>query len=88
MTEAPRSDTDFSRDDVWKDPGHGDSPAAWTGVIIMLIGVTVGTTFFILDMPVLVWVSVGIVVAGLVVGWIMRKAGLGVDRTKLYAKEH
>ena len=33
------------------DPGHGHSPAAWTAVIIMLVGVAIGTFFFFLDMP-------------------------------------
>lgn len=31
------------------DPGHGSSPAAWTTVIIMIIGVSAGTLFFWLD---------------------------------------
>ena len=44
------------------DPGHGHSPAAWTAVIIMLIGVAVGTTAFFLDVPWLVWACVGVVV--------------------------
>ena len=30
------------------DPGHGHSPAAWTGVIIMLAGFTIGTLAFCL----------------------------------------
>jgi len=39
------------------DPGHGHSPAAWTAVVIMLFGFTLGTVFFCLDLPVGVWVS-------------------------------
>ena len=68
------------------DPGHGHSPAAWTAVIIMLVGVAIGTFFFFLDMPVVVWIAAGIVVVGALVGWGMAKAGYGVNGSK-YARE-
>ena len=70
------------------DPGHGHSPAAWTAVIIMLVGVAIGTFFFFLDMPVVVWIAAGIVVVGALVGWGMAKAGYGVNGSKYAAKEH
>ena len=70
------------------DPGHGHSPAAWTAVIIMLVGVAIGTFFFFLDMPVVVWIAAGIVVIGALVGWGMAKAGYGVNGSKYAAKEH
>jgi hypothetical protein len=70
------------------DPGHGHSPAAWTAVIIMLVGVAVGTFFFFLDMPPLVWVGAGIIVIGALVGWGMAKAGYGVNGPKYASKEH
>jgi hypothetical protein len=70
------------------DPGHGHSPAAWTAVIIMLVAVALGTVFFWLDLPVLVWASVGLLVAGAIVGWAMAKAGYGAYGPKYIAKEH
>ena len=70
------------------DPGHGHSPAAWTAVIIMLVGVAIGTFFFFLDMPVFVWIAAGIVVVGALVGWGMAKAGYGVNGSKYVSKEH
>lgn len=70
------------------DPGHGHSPAAWTAVIIMLVGIAIGTFFFFLDMPVVVWIAAGIVVIGALVGWGMAKAGYGVNGSKVTAKEH
>jgi hypothetical protein len=70
------------------DPGHGHSPAAWTAVIIMLIGFAVGTTAFFLDLPWLVWTCVGVVLVGLIVGWVMAKAGYGINGSKYQAKEH
>ncbi|MBN7792598.1 hypothetical protein JF550_09210 [Microbacterium esteraromaticum] len=70
------------------DPGHGHSPAAWTAVVIMLLGFTAGAVFFCLDMPVAVMVSGGIIVAGLIVGWVMAKAGWGVKGPKYTPKAH
>ncbi|GAA1988481.1 LapA family protein [Microbacterium pumilum] len=70
------------------DPGHGHSPAAWTAVIIMLVGVAIGTFFFFLDMPVVVWISAGIVLIGALVGWGMSKAGYGANGPKYAPKDH
>jgi hydrogenase-4 membrane subunit HyfE len=70
------------------DPGHGHSPAAWTAVVIMLVAVTLGTVFYWFDMPVLVWASAALLIVGLIVGWIMSKAGYGVNGAKYSAKEH
>lgn len=70
------------------DPGHGHSPAAWTAVVIMLLAVTLGTLFFVLDMPVLVWASVGLLVGGAIVGWAMSKAGYGAHGDKYQPKQH
>ncbi|MCT9820214.1 hypothetical protein N3K63_07935 [Microbacterium sp. W1N] len=70
------------------DPGHGHSPAAWTAVVIMLVGVTLGTLFFWFDLPVLVWASVALIVVGALVGWGMAKAGYGVNGSKYTPKQH
>ena len=61
------------------DPGHGHSPAAWTAVIIMLSAFTIGTTAFFFELPWLVWTSFGLLLAGLVVGYVMSKVGYGVN---------
>ena len=70
------------------DPGHGHSPAVWTAAIIMLVAFAIGTLAFWLDLPVVVWASAGLLVVGAIVGWIMGKAGYGVNGTKYIAKEH
>ncbi len=70
------------------DPGHGHSPAAWTAVVIMLLAFALGTLFFWLDMPVLVWASVGLLVVGAIVGWAMGKAGYGANGAKTSPKAH
>ncbi|WP_375384391.1 DUF6704 family protein [uncultured Microbacterium sp.] len=70
------------------DPGHGHSPAAWTAVIIMLIAITIGTTAFFFDLQWLVWASAGLVLVGVIVGWVMKRSGYGVGGDKYIAKEH
>lgn len=70
------------------DPGHGNTPAAWTTVIIILVAFVVGTFAFWFDAPWLVWTSAGLAVVGLIVGAVMRKAGYGKDGSKLVAKTH
>ena len=70
------------------DPGHGDSPAAWTAVIVMLLGIATGTVAFFLHQAWLVWVCVGIVVVGGLLGWILAKAGYGVKGPKFAPKTH
>ena len=70
------------------DPGHGDSPAAWTAVIVMLIGIAAGAVFFFLPNATMVWVCAGIVLLGLVLGFILSKAGYGVNGPKYQPKTH
>ena len=70
------------------EPGEGNSPAAWTAVIIMLVAVAVGTLAFWFDQPWLVWASVGLLVVGLIVGFVLKKAGYGVGGAKVTEKVH
>jgi len=70
------------------DPGHGHSPAAWTAVVIMLVAIALGTVFFFLEMPPLVWASVGLLVVGALVGWVLSKAGYGARGPKYTPKQH
>ena len=61
------------------DPGHGHSPAAWTAVTIMLVAFTIGTTAFFFELVWLVWASLGLLIAGVVVGYVLSKVGYGVS---------
>ncbi|MGH3509345.1 MAG: HGxxPAAW family protein [Nocardioidaceae bacterium] len=58
---------------------HGNTPAAWTLVTIVLVGFVVGGVGVILEQMAVLWVGVGIGAVGLVVGLIMRRMGLGVE---------
>ena len=57
--------------------GHGHTPAAWTAVIIMLVGFTVGGIAVVLAQPWLVFAGAGVVVLGAVVGKVMQMMGMG-----------
>lgn len=70
------------------DPGHGNSPAAWTAVVIMLIAFVIGTVAFTLDAQWLVWASAVLLIVGLIVGWVLAKAGYGVNGPKFAPKPH
>ena len=70
------------------EPGHGHSPAAWTAVIIMLIAFTIGAVAFYFSTAAIVWASAGLAVIGLIVGWVMKRAGYGVGGDKYTPKGH
>jgi hypothetical protein len=57
---------------------HGSSPAAWTAVLVALVGITVGGIALI-PTPnwVLFWIGVAISLLSLVVGRVMSAAGMG-----------
>jgi len=71
----------MSHDD--SDPGHGNSPAAWTAVIIMLVAFAIGTLAFWFDLPAIVWASAGLLVIGAVTGLVLKRLGYGVGGDRL-----
>ena len=68
------------------DPGHGNSPAAWTAVIIMLVAFTIGTVAFFFSIAWLVWASAVLVVVGLIVGIVLARLGYGVSGSRYVPK--
>ncbi len=56
---------------------HGNTPAAWTGVTIILVGFTVGGIGLMVDSWPMFWVGVALCPIGAIVGKIMQKMGLG-----------
>jgi hypothetical protein len=73
---------------IESDAGHGNSPAAWTAVIIMLVGFTIGTLAFWFVIPWLVIASAVLVVLGAVTGKVLAVLGYGVGGTKFAPKAH
>ncbi|MGW5865406.1 HGxxPAAW family protein [Streptomyces sp. NPDC055239] len=61
---------------------HGHTPAAWTGVIIAVIGFCVAGAFVVMANPLGVVAGMVIVIGGGVVGMIMSAAGLGQAKRK------
>jgi len=58
---------------------HGNSPAAWTAVAIVLVAFTVGAIAMVLGPNwVLFWISVAIAVLGALTGKVMQLLGFGV----------
>ena len=68
---------------ITEDPGHGSSPAAWIAVVIMLVGVAIGTLFLFLEVLPLVYVGAVLIPIGLIVGYVLKKAGFGVGGSRV-----
>lgn len=58
---------------------HGSTPAAWTGVAIVLLGFVIGGVGLLLDNMLLFWVGVACAPIGAIVGYAMGKMGLGAQ---------
>ena len=50
--------------------GHGNSPAAWSSVAVMLVGTLIGCIAFVIgeSATILFWGGVGVIVIGLILG--------------------
>lgn len=58
---------------------HGNTPAAWTGVVLILVGFTVGGLGLVVGSWLMFWIGVAIVPVGLVAGKVMQLMGLGAE---------
>jgi hypothetical protein len=58
---------------------HGNTPAAWTAVLLILVGFTVGGIGLVVGSMPVFWVGVALCPIGVVVGKIMQKMGLGAE---------
>ena len=68
--------------------GHGNTPAAWTCVLIMIVGAAVSSVAYIMASYVGFFAGIAVMLVGLLVGFIMRKAGYGVNGSKLKNSSH
>jgi uncharacterized membrane protein len=68
--------------------GHGNSPAAWTCVLIMIVGSIAAGIGFVMASHLVFWAGIAVMFIGLIVGGIMKKAGYGVDGDKLMNSGH
>lgn len=85
MAATTRAGNDLDRSaidyDKIKDPGHGNTPAAWMGVFLMLLGSTILAIGLVVENQTMLYAGLAVVVAGPVVGLIMRAAGKGKPRS-------
>jgi len=58
---------------------HGNTPAAWTAVMIILVGFVVGGLGMVIDNWTMFWVGVALVPIGGIVGKVMQKMGMGAE---------
>jgi hypothetical protein len=73
---------------IESEAGHGNSPAAWTAVIIMLVAFTIGTFAFWFELPWLVVASAVLLVLGAITGKVLAVLGYGVGGAKYSPKAH
>jgi hypothetical protein len=59
---------------------HGNTPAAWTGVVIILVGFVLGGIGLIVDNWVIFWIGVILWPIGGIVGMVLQKLGMGAQR--------
>jgi hypothetical protein len=60
------------------EPGHGNSVAAWTAVIVAIIGVTLVTFGYIARLDAITYSGAVITVLSIVIGPVLSKLGFGV----------
>lgn len=61
---------------------HGQTPAAWTAVALMLVGSVISATAVVMAQPILFWVGIVIAAVGGGAGLILRVAGFGQKATE------
>lgn len=57
--------------------GHGNSPAAWIAVGIIVLGALLGSIAFVVAEPWLFFVGLGVIVIGAIAGKVLTAMGFG-----------
>lgn len=60
-------------------PSHGNSPAAWALVMLVIVGLFVAAIGALASAWLVMWIGIVIAVAGPVVGFFMRVSGKGAN---------
>lgn len=60
---------------------HGSTPAAWTLVVLIVLGVFVSTVSLVLGSWLGFWIGAVIVALGAIAGGVLKLAGFGKPRT-------
>lgn len=59
------------------DPQQGHSFAAWTTVLIIILGATLGAVGLVFTLHWLAWVGLGVAILGVIVGKTLQAMGFG-----------
>ncbi|WP_104111647.1 MULTISPECIES: HGxxPAAW family protein [unclassified Arthrobacter] len=70
--------------------GHGNSPAAWSSVLVMLVGALVACIAFVIgaEATLVFWIGVAVIAVGVILGPVLKAAGYGVGGSKLQNNGH
>ena len=58
---------------------HGHSPAAWTLVVIVMLGFLIGSIAMVAASPVWFWIGVAVIVLGCIIGKVMQMMNASPD---------
>jgi hypothetical protein len=58
---------------------HGNTPAAWTAVTVVLLGFVLGGLALVIGNWPLFWIGVALAPIGGIVGMVMAKMGMGAE---------
>ena len=58
---------------------HGNTPAAWTGVVLILVGFAVAGLGLVFDSWLVFWIGVAFAPIGMIAGKVMQTMGLGAE---------
>ncbi len=67
---------------------HGNTPAAWTAVVIVLLGFFLGGLGLVLGSMLMFWIGVALGPIGGIVGMVMSRMGMGAETSAATADEH
>lgn len=58
---------------------HGNTPAAWAAVVVLIAAFVVGGVGLMLGSMTMFWVGVALAPIGIIIGAVMSKMGYGAD---------
>jgi predicted membrane channel-forming protein YqfA (hemolysin III family) len=66
---------------VSHEDNHGQTPAAWAAVSVILVGSVTSSLAVLFARPIFFWIGIAIAAIGGIAGLVLRSAGLGQEAT-------
>lgn len=82
-----REDRSYEVPDRLPSANHGNTVAAWTLAVVVMLGVLAAAVAMIANRPQFFWVGLGISAFGLILGGVLRSAGWGQGGSRTIAAE-